>query len=110
MISPRLKALLLSGLVFPGLGQLVCGRRRTGALLVLLASGGFFLFLLAAASQATKVAARLEPLLAAGRRVDLAMLLEAVPGPGATIAAIGLLLLCAAWVAGVLHALTLTSR
>jgi TM2 domain-containing membrane protein YozV len=39
------KGVLLSGLVYPGLGQLILGRITTGIIFILLTTTGFFIFI-----------------------------------------------------------------
>ncbi len=101
-----IKAVLLSGLVFPGLGQLVCGRQKLGAVLVLTASAGLLLLVLALASQTETILQSLQPSMESGTG-DPAAVMAAVTGTGGILSGLGSFLVLGAWVAGVGHALTL---
>jgi len=91
------KGLLLSGLVFPGLGQLLLGRRLRGGLFIAVVLASTIACVVAGTRVALGILARLE---ASGRPIDLAAITaaatEAAGGGGVLLieALLGLIVLC----------------
>jgi TM2 domain-containing membrane protein YozV len=44
-MKKSIKGVLLSGLVYPGLGQFILGHITTGIIFILLTTAGFFIFI-----------------------------------------------------------------
>lgn len=64
------KGMLLSGLVYPGLGQLILGHFVSGVIFVLLATAGFAVLLYRIVQRTSRVIDQILPLLA-DRKLDL---------------------------------------
>jgi hypothetical protein len=69
------KGMLLSGLVYPGLGQLILGHVVSGLIFVLLATTGFTVLLYRIMQRAARVIDHILPLLA-DKKLDLHTLIE----------------------------------
>jgi hypothetical protein len=60
-MTQALKGALLSGLVYPGLGQLVLKRYRRGAAFIVAASAGLTIIVLQAVQRAMQILAQFDP-------------------------------------------------
>ena len=100
------RGLLLSGLVYPGLGQLVLGKVTTGVLFMLLTTAAFFVFIYRIVQRGVRVIDEILPLLA-NNKIDVNTLNEQLSrdyagGWGAeTISLIGI---AGCWLAAMVHA------
>ena len=69
------KGMLLSGLIYPGLGQLILGHIFSGIIFVLLATGGFSILLYRIIQRTARVIDQILPLLA-DKKMDVHTLIE----------------------------------
>ncbi|UCB55615.1 MAG: hypothetical protein JSW45_03555 [Thiotrichales bacterium] len=99
------KGVLLSALVFPGLGQLVLKRYLPGFSIMLVVVAALILLIREALRQAHAILARLE---AEGGPVDMAAITDAAHRAagesGSTVSTVALLMLVAGWCIGVFDA------
>ena len=99
------KGVLLSALVFPGLGQVVLKRYLPGFSIMLVVVTALIMLVREALRQAHAILARLE---AEGGPVDMAAITEAAQKAaeesGSATSTVALLLLVASWCIGVFHA------
>lgn len=98
--------MLLSGLVYPGLGQLVLGRAFSGVLFIILATAGLIVFIYGIFQRAARGMDEILPLLA-NNELDFNTLKELVSRHSAggweaeTISLIGI---AGCWLAAIVHA------
>jgi hypothetical protein len=100
------RGVLLSGLVYPGLGQLVLGQVVTGVLFMLLTTAGLFVFVYRIVQRAVRLIDDLLPLLA-NNEIDVNTLNEQLSrdsagGWGAET--ISLIAVTGCWLAAMVHA------
>ena len=100
-----IKGVLLSGLVFPGLGQIVLKRYRRGIALVLATAAGLAVFVAQATSKALSI---LKDISSQGESVDLNTVSDAAArasaAGGDTILDLALLLIVCCWILGMVDA------
>ena len=105
MVNNSLKGILLSGLVFPGLGQVVLKHYKRGALLILAFTATLVAILLIAVQQASTI---LEKIDSEGGAIDIDMIANAASQASTTSAShilkLLLWLLIFSWVIGVVDA------
>ena len=100
------RGVLLSGLVYPGLGQLILGQVTAGVLFMLLTTAGFFVFIYRIIQRAVRVIDEILPLLA-NNEIDVNTLNELLIRDSAggwgeeTISLIGV---AGCWLAAIVHA------
>jgi len=100
------KGLLLSGLVYPGLGQLILGRLVSGIIFVLLTTTGFVILLYRIMQRTLRVIDHILPLLA-DKKLDLHTLIELFSrdsGGGWGLENISLIGIVGCWLFAVGHA------
>ena len=98
--------MLLSGLVYPGLGQLILGHVFSGVALVLLATTGFSIFLYRIMQRLWRVIDQILPLLAE-KKLDVHTLIELLnqdPAGGWWLENISLIGVVGCWLFAVGHA------
>ncbi len=96
-----MKAALLSGLVFPGAGQIYLGRRRRGWVLIASVILIFACVVIHMTSQAYRMIAAAT---AKGEAIDAAALQRAVAASSDAVATAGFVLLILLWIAAILDA------
>jgi hypothetical protein len=100
------KGMLLSGLVYPGLGQLILGHVFSGIIFVLLATTGFSILLYRIIQRTARVIDQILPLLA-GKKMDVPSLIELLnrdfPG-GWQLENISLIGIVSCWLVAIGHA------
>jgi TM2 domain-containing membrane protein YozV len=106
-----LKGALLSGLVFPGLGQLVLKHYRSGVSLMLLVMGGLFVIVRISVQQAYAILDKIE---ADGGTPDMEAISRAVaqsatPSDSLIINLVTLLMILC-WLFGIVHAYRIGKR
>ena len=100
------KGVLLSGLVYPGLGQLIIGQITSGVLFVLFTTAGFCVFIYRIIQRAADIIDQILPLLA-NNELDLNTLKELLSRESTgewgaeTISLIGI---AVCWLAAIVHA------
>jgi hypothetical protein len=105
-MKESVKGVLLSGLVYPGLGQLIIGQITSGVLFVLLTTAGFCVFIYRIIQRAAGVIGQILPLFV-NNELDLNSLKEMLGRESAgawgaeTISLIGI---AACWMAAIVHA------
>jgi len=100
------KGMLLSGLVYPGLGQLILGRIFSGIIFVLLATAGFSVLLYRIIQRTLRVIDQILPLLA-DKRLDVHALVELLNrdvAGGWRLENICLIGIVACWLVAIAHA------
>jgi hypothetical protein len=100
------KGVLLSGLVYPGLGQLILGQVASGVLFILLTTAGFFVFIYRIIQRAARGIDEILPLLA-NNELDVNTLKELLsrdPAGGWGAETISLIGLAGCWLAAIVHA------
>ena len=100
------RGVLLSGLVYPGLGQLILGQVFAGVLFILLTTAGFFVFIYRIVQRSVRVIDEISPLLA-NNKIDVNTLNERLSrdsagGWGAET--ISLIAVAGFWLAAMVHA------
>jgi len=102
------KGVLLSGIVFPGLGQLALGRKGTGFLFILLTGAGLTGLLYSALNQIPLVMGRLLPEFTSGT-LNLAKIIQVSRQISNTgdfqLGSLSSIFIVGCWVAATLHAL-----
>jgi len=109
-MKPWLKGAILSGLVFPGLGQIVVGRRKEGIGFILVTSAGILALIYGLVRQIQVVLARLTPELEQGTLTMDRIFQEVhkLTSTGAmTLTRISIWLIVLCWLAAVVHAVSL---
>jgi len=100
-----IKGALLSGLVFPGLGQVIQKHYKRGAVLLLAVSASLSVILIKAVQQAFAI---LEKIQSEGGEIDMSMIsksaTQASTSSGSLIFKIALLLILVCWIIGVVDA------
>lgn len=110
-MKKSLKGALISGLVFPGLGQVILKGYKRGAILILMISVGMLIFVIKAVEQAFII---LENIEAAGGAIDMNALLNAAsvastsPANSTMNYALSFILLC--WLYSIIDAYLLGRR
>jgi len=105
-MKKSIKGALLSGLVYPGLGQLILGHITAGVIFILLTTAGFFIFICRIIQRAARVIDQILPLLA-NNELDVNTLQELLGRNSAgewgaeTISLIGI---TGCWLAAIVHA------
>ena len=100
------RGLLLSGLVYPGLGQLVLGQVAAGVLFMLLTTAAFFVFIYRMVQRAVHVIDKILPLLA-NNEIDVNTLNEQFSRDSAGgwgVETISLIGIAGCWLAAMVHA------
>jgi hypothetical protein len=100
------KGMLLSGLVYPGLGQLILGRVFSGIIFALLATAGFSVLLYRIVQRTLRVIDQILPLLA-DKRLDVHALVELLNrdfAGGWRLENICLIGIAACWLVAIAHA------
>jgi hypothetical protein len=100
------KGMLLSGLIYPGLGQLILGYILSGIILALLATTDFCILLYRILLRTWRVLDQILPLLAE-QKLDLHTLIELLnrdPAEGWWLENISLISLVGIWLVGIGHA------
>jgi len=100
------KGVLLSGLVYPGLGQLSLGKITSGVLFVVLTTSGFCVFIFRIIQRAVGVIDQISPLLA-NNELDLNTLKELLSRQSAGgwgVETISLISMAVCWLAAMVHA------
>ena len=100
------RGVLLSGLVYPGLGQLILGQVTAGVLFMLLTTAGLFVFIYRIVQRAVRLIDEILPLLA-NNEIDVNTLNEQLSrdsagGWGAET--ISLIAVAGCWLAAMVHA------
>jgi hypothetical protein len=100
------KGVLLSGLVYPGLGQLIIGQVASGILFILITTAGLFVFIYRMIQRAVRGIDEILPLLA-NNEIDVNTLKELLSrdsagGWGAET--ISLISVAGCWLAAIVHA------
>ena len=105
MMNNSLKGVLLSGLVFPGLGQVILKYYKRGAVLMLAVSASLLVILIKAVQQAFAI---LEKIQSEGGVIDMTTIskaaIQASTSSGSLTFKIALLLLMLCWIIGVVDA------
>ena len=100
------KGVLLSGLVYPGLGQLILRRIASGIVFIILATAGFIVLIYRFVQRASHVIDQLIPLLA-DNRLDVITLKEILSRDSAAgwgLETIGLIVIAGCWLIAIGHA------
>ena len=100
------KGMLLSGLIYPGLGQLIFGYVFSGIILILLATTGFIILLYRIMQRTWRVIDQILPLLAE-KKLNLHTLIELFnqdPAGGWWLENVSLIALVGLWLVGIGHA------
>lgn len=107
-MKPWLKGALLSGLVFPGLGQVVLRRRKTGMGFVLVTVAGIIGLIYGIVQQMQLVLARLTPELEQGTLTMGRIFEEAhrlTESGTMTVTGISIWVIVVCWLAAIVHAI-----
>jgi len=97
------KGMLLSGLIYPGLGQLIFGYVFSGIILILLATTGFIILLYRIMQRTWRVIDQILPLLAE-KKLNLHTLIELFnqdPAGGWWLENVSLIALVGLWLVGI---------
>jgi hypothetical protein len=100
------KGMLLSGLVYPGLGQLILGRVAAGIVFMSLATAGLIVLIYGIVQRASHLIDRLLPLLAENK-LDVRTLKEMLSRDSAGewgLETISLIVIAGCWLAAIGHA------
>jgi TM2 domain-containing membrane protein YozV len=100
------RGMLLSGLVYPGLGQLILGRMTSGIIFVLLATAGLIVLIYRIVQHASRAIDQILPLLA-DNALDLNSLTEVLSRDSAGgwgVGNIALIGIAGCWLAAIVHA------
>ena len=100
------KGILLSGLVYPGVGQLILGRIASGIVFIILATAGLIVLIYCFVQRAFHVIDELSPLLA-DNRLDVTTLNETLSRDSAVewgLEMISLIVIAGCWLAAIVHA------
>jgi hypothetical protein len=105
MMNNSLKGALLSGLVLPGLGQVILKHYKRGAVLILAVSASLLVILIKAVQQAFAILGKIE---SEGGVIDMSTISKAATqastSSGSLIFKIALLLIMLCWIIGVVDA------
>ena len=99
------KGVLLSALVYPGLGQLILGRVAAGVLFIILTTAALFVFIYRIIERAARSIDEILPLLA-NNELDVHILKELLsrdPPGGWGVETISLIGLAGCWLAAIVH-------
>ena len=100
------KGVLLSGLIYPGLGQLIIGHLFSGIIFMLLATTGFCILLYRIMQRTAHSIDQILPLLA-DKKLDMQTLIELLNrdfDPGWRLENISLIVIAACWLVAIGHA------
>ncbi|MGD2187475.1 MAG: hypothetical protein PVI71_15200 [Desulfobacterales bacterium] len=100
------KGMLLSGLVYPGLGQLILGQGVSGIIFVLLTTAGLIVLVYRVIQRASRVIDQLLPLLA-DNKLDVSTLKELLSRDSAIgwgLETISLIVIAGCWLIAIGHA------
>ncbi len=100
------KGVLLSGLVYPGLGQLIIGQVASGVLFILLTTAGVFVFIYRIIQRAVSGIDEILPLLA-NNELDINTIKELLSRDSAggwRVETISLIGVASCWLAAIVHA------
>ncbi len=100
------KGMLLSGLVYPGVGQLILGSVRWGMVLIIIATAGLIVLIYRIVQRAFNVIDQLLPLLA-DNRLDVITLKESLSrdsAAGCGLETISLIVIAGCWLIAIVHA------
>jgi len=100
-----IKGALLSGLIFPGLGQIIQGRNRAGLAFIIGAVLGLLGITYSAVSKAIIIIDKIKPQLATGNITTHDILKVAAHIPNGLIDNIGPILFIGCWLAATINAL-----
>ena len=105
-MKASIKGVLLSGLVYPGVGQLILGRAVSGILFIVLATAGFIVLIYRMIQRCSRLIEQVLPLLADNRlnAATLKQILDADSGGGWRLETISLIVLGGSWLAAMVHA------
>jgi hypothetical protein len=104
-LNKSTKGALLSGLVFPGAGQLYLKKYRTASLLIITVLACLSLIVMEAIEQAVNILEEIEASGVAINANNIAEISErAANNADTTTTSIATLLIAACWVAGIIHA------
>jgi tellurite resistance protein TehA-like permease len=100
------KGMLLSGLVYPGLGQLILGRVPSGIVFVILATAGFIVLIYRIIQRAFHMIDQVLPLLADNKLdvITLKEMLSRDSAGGWGLETISLIVIAGSWLVAIGHA------